>query len=120
VIHLKEGLLNVHTNNVITATGVAAGTWTSIIAQASPGDRLSILGALMALLVLAVRTLNELGKGWLAYKEAQLHEGELRAKIAELQAEQEKMRRLAAHGVCPLSEDSSPACGRTFVPETKP
>ena len=116
---LGESRLNVHANNIITAGGVAAGTLTSLMAQATPVDRLGVIGALIALLVLIVRTFNELGKGWLVYKEAQLREGELRTKIVELEAEREKTLKLAAHGICPLSTDGSPACGRNFHPEAK-
>jgi hypothetical protein len=109
----------VHTNNIITATGVASGTMTSLLAQATPADRLGVIGALMALLVLIVRTLNELGKGWLDYKEAQIREGDLKKQIVELEGERDKVLKLAAHGICPLSADGSPACNRKFATENK-
>lgn len=128
---LIENPMKLLTDNVLTygSAGLAFGA--GLLAQAAapaveaiggavaastPGvEALGLTGAVIGLAVLSVRVGGECFRAWVAYQEASLHAGELRGRIAELEAEEAKQRKLAARGICPLSEDGSAACGRGEV-----
>jgi hypothetical protein len=96
-----------------TLTGVGAGMSASamVLGQVSNvGEAVGVTGGVIALLILSVRVAGESWKGWLAYKEAALHAGELKADIARLEADADARKRMAKLGVCPFTEDGAPAC----------
>lgn len=114
------------TDNVLTYGSAALGFGSSLLAQiaapaveavgdavtkSSPGiETLGLAGASIGLAVLSVRVGGECFRAWVAYREACLHAGELRGRIAELEADAIKAKKLAERGVCPLSDDGSPVC----------
>lgn len=111
----RKGRCVLTTNNLLTAIGVSAATCATLLAQADPsGDRLGMIGALIALLVLVVRTVNELGKAWLAFEEAQLRVTELKNRVTELERERDASRNpQAAQPAIPATGEPAPICRYT-------
>ena len=97
-------------NNLLTASGVAAGTCTPIMAQSPAlGDKVGIWGALIALLLLTVRTINELGKAYYNYKQSQLANSTLQERVNDLERLQhEAAARCHNHA---SGEPCQPDCG---------
>lgn len=99
-------------NNILTAVGVTSATFATLMAQIDPmSDRLGLMGALIALLVLVVRTVNELGKAWLAFEESQLEARKLKERITQLERERDaaQAERASASPAGP-AEPAAPFC----------
>ena len=77
-----------HLTNLLTATGLFAAASVTLLAQVNPaGDDLGVVGAAIALAVLAVRAAHELGKHYLDYKREELHADQLRQQLTHLECE---------------------------------
>ena len=102
-----------HASNLITGAGVASATIGSLFAQAGPGA-VGVAGSVLALALLLVRAVHELGLRWLALQASKVeHEG-LKERIHELETAVANNKRMASIGYCPLDPNGAgqPACLR--------
>ena len=102
-----------HASNLITGAGVASATMGSLFAQAGPGA-VGVAGSVLALALLLVRAVHELGLRWLALQASKVeHEG-LAERIHELETAAANDKRMASIGYCPLDPQGKgqPACLR--------
>lgn len=118
---LMSQALTVHAipTGPLTAATAAIGGVTWLMGQANPMPAFEGVGAVAAIagaFAVAARTAGELGKAWLAYKEAQLHAAELVEKVAKLEADRDAQKTLIDKKVCPFSPDGSPACAAKPAP----
>jgi hypothetical protein len=91
--------------------GASFGTWILGQINASPNiENVGLTATIVGTLAVAAKTSGECFKAWMAYREAELHNGDLKAELAEVEAHHSKRDAIAKTGVCPYVREMEPAC----------